>query len=491
MKIKKCPFCEWEISSSAKKCKHCGEWLKWSNYENWEISSKSSNKATKVKATKKTTKRTKKTDNWFNRSKILKFISDNLVLVIVWVIIVFLVLKSLLKSESNQWNNIEYDIDESTEITGNTKENETKFRVKWENIKATNYGYILFPNKIWECEIRWEDIKDFVTAVKNTPDWEIIKKVDAKDENWTCPNQNNWDLDITNWKNIAILFDNSYSKDQNGDIDKSWPNKRMASLKNYFNENYLPNGSTIDIVFMFTAMPNDNSEEPDGNINKFKIDFSAFPIKYIKDSWGDDIWYLDKRNFLIFENTNISYTFSWIEDNDIKCMNDTWNNEYICYDAESVYQKIQAIYSQIYDKDGKHTNNLFIKTLSMNKDRFSGFDKDEVLIFTSWEFKTWEEYEKEHLTKLKQKYKNQWGHDQWVDKTHNLAEFNMRYANRYQKDSKYESFWTEAIEALRPKIPVCEWVKINVIWLTRSAEFKPLAEKIYKQIFEPCEVIFK
>ena len=145
----------------------------------------------------------------------------------------------------------------------------------------------------------------------------------------------------------------------------------------------------------------------------------------------------------------------------------------------------------IYDKDGKHTNNLFIKTLSMNKDRFSGFDKDEVLIFTSWEFKTWEEYEKEHLTKLKQKYKNQWGHDQWVDKTHNLAEFNMRYANRYQKDSKYESFWTEAIEALRPKIPVCEWVKINVIWLTRSAEFKPLAEKIYKQIFEPCEVIFK
>ena len=25
--MKSCPFCEWEISNTAKKCKHCWEWV--------------------------------------------------------------------------------------------------------------------------------------------------------------------------------------------------------------------------------------------------------------------------------------------------------------------------------------------------------------------------------------------------------------------------------------------------------------------------------
>lgn len=50
MKIKKCPFCEWEISSTAKKCKHCGERVKWKDSE---------------KIWKKTKKHGNKLDSWF------------------------------------------------------------------------------------------------------------------------------------------------------------------------------------------------------------------------------------------------------------------------------------------------------------------------------------------------------------------------------------------------------------------------------------------
>ena len=243
---------------------------------------------------------------------------------------------------------------------------------------------------------------------------------------------------------------------------------------------------------MFTTVSKDNSNEPDGNIYKFKIDPSVFSIKYIKNSGWDDIRFEDWRHFINLWETSISYTFSWIEQNDIKCIYDAWNNEHVCYDAENVYKKIQNIYSQIYDKDERHTDDIMlIKTLSMSKSWFSWFDKEEVFILTKWEFVIWYEDENKYLSKLKQKYKTQWWHDQWVEKTHSLSEFNMRYANRYQKDSKYESFWSEAIEALRPELPVCSWVKVYVIWLTRSAEFKPLAEKVYNQIFAPCEVIFK
>jgi hypothetical protein len=39
----------------------------------------------------------------------------------------------------------------------------------------------------------------------------------------------------------------------------------------------------------------------------------------------------------------------------------------------------------------------------------------------------------------------------------------MIYANWYQKDSKYESFWSDAIEVLRPQLPLCDDAIIHVI----------------------------
>ena len=490
MKMKKCPFCEWEISSTAKKCKHCGERVKEQNSEEWK--NKKSNKTTARRAVKKTIE---KADDWPKQSKISKFISDNLLLVIIWAIIIFSVVKSFFNNTNNQWNNIENDVDESTEITESIDNGHIKYKIKGgdNNITPTYNWFILFKDKIWECEITWSgEIIDFIELVKNTKNGETIRvnRGEPDEKDWECNHKSN--VNTSDWKNIAILLDNSYSKNEDWDIDKSWPNQRIDSLGGYINNNYLPNWSKIEIVFMFTTVSKDNSNEPDGNIYKFKIDPSVFSIKYIKNSGWDDIRFEDWRHFINLWETSISYTFSWIEQNDIKCIYDAWNNEHVCYDAENVYKKIQNIYSQIYDKDERHTDDIMlIKTLSMSKSWFSWFDKEEVFILTKWEFVIWYEDENKYLSKLKQKYKTQWWHDQWVEKTHSLSEFNMRYANRYQKDSKYESFWSEAIEALRPELPVCSWVKVYVIWLTRSAEFKPLAEKVYNQIFAPCEVIFK
>lgn len=484
--MRNCPFCEWEISNTAKKCKHCWEWvvekeIKITEEDEDDVPYTS-------EKTKKSTPKNKKNHDWDGQSKISKFISDNFVFIIIWVIVIFFMAKSLLKDSNKQWNYIDEEVDETIE-SSEMIDDETNFNLKWSSkdinkiIISTDYWYKLFPNTVWECEIKWErEIKAFVDAVNKADEWNII--------DWTCPNQYvKWD--IAWWKNIGILFDNAYSKNQNWEINEIWPDQRIALLWDYMRENKLLDWSKIDLTYMFTIIPNDNSEEPDDNTYTFTIDSSAFPITYIKDKWWNNIRYIDWRYFLNFDDTEISYTFSWIKEKDNKCISQSVNS-YICYDAESVYQKIKNIYDTNYDKDEKHTNNMLVKTLATKNNRFSGlWKKDEIYIITNWEFKIWYEWEVKYLSNLKQKYKNIWKHDAWADKTHNLTDFNMIYANWYQKDSKYESFWSDAIEVLRPQLPLCDDIIIHVIWLANSAEFKPLAENVYKQIFNPCNVSFK
>lgn len=460
--MKKCPFCEWEVSETAKKCKHCWEWIKENVYSVDENDNK-----------RQLTKWGKKVWNnvWKSQSKIQKFLSDYWILLVIWAVVLYAAIfgrggkndGSVAHQESNN------DVSVSTyELIGDN-----------DDIIKTEKWFTIFPNSIWECDIDWEkEIKKFVEAVKEAKDWEIVKR--------TCKNQNITVND--NWNNVAFLFDNSYSQDLNWNIDKKWPYNRMLSMWNYLNNRNFPDLSILDFVFIFTIKPEDNSEEPDGNLYHFSINPSAFTTEYIKE-WNWEPFYDDKRKKLIYRNdVKLNVSVSWW--NNIKCIVNG-SNSFVCYDTDSVYEKIYEIYSKEYDVDSKHTNNMFMKTLAMNNDRFYWWNKDEVYIFTNWEFKIWYEREKMYLSKLKQKYKDQRKHDGWADKTHNLTEFNMRYANRYQKDGKYESFWLETIDALRSQLPVCEWIKIHVIWLTRSAEFKPLAEKIYSKIFEPCEVLFQ
>ncbi len=486
--MKKCPFCEWDVSETAKKCKHCWEWVIENKIENKDKDDEIEYEESTSYAKKNHKKNTQKNrnNNWEWESKVSKFLSDNFVFIVIWVIAIFFMAKSLLKDSSNQWNYVNENLDETTENSEIIDNDETEFALKWWNntIIATNYWYTLFPNTVWECEIRWEkEIKAFVDAVKNTKDWDVIDR--------SCPRQYSNELNTSWWKGIGILFDNAYSKNQDWEINEAWPNQRMALLWDYIRENKLLNWSKIDFTYMFTIIPDDNSEEPDDNLYRFTIDSSAFPITYIKDKWWNNIRYIDWRYFLSFENTELSYTFSWIKEKDIKCTNQSVNT-YICYDSESVYQKIKNIYDTNYDKNEKHTNNMLLKTLATKNNRFSGlWKKDDVYIITNWEFKIWYEWEVKYLSDLKQKYKNIWKHDAWADKTHNLTDFNMAYANWYQKDSKYESFWTDAIEVLRPQLPVCDNVNIHIIWLANSAEFKPLTENIYRQIFDPCSVLFK
>ena len=482
--MRNCPFCEWEISPTAKKCKHCGEWVV---EKKIDINEEDNNEEDVSYVRKKTKKNTPKNNHgWDEQSKFSKFISDNFVFIVIWVIVIFIMAKSLLKDSNKQWNYIDEAIDNTIENSEIIDDDETEFALKgWDNsIIATNYWYMLFPNTVWECEIKGEkEIKAFVKAVKSTKDWDVI--------DWNCPRQYNNQWNNWWWKDIGILFDNAYSKNQNWEIDEKWPDQRMALLWDYMRENKLLNWSKIDFTYMFTIIPDDNSEEPDDNLYRFTIDSSAFPITYIKNKWWDNIRYIDWRYFLSFENTEISYTFSWIKEEDNKCINQSVNS-YTCYDSESVYQKILNIYDTNYDKSEKHTNNMLVKTLATKNNRFSWlWKKDEIYIITNREFKIWYEWEYKFLSNLKQKYKNIWKHDAWADKTHNLTDFNMIYANWYQKDSKYASFWNDAIEVLRPQLPLCDNVNIYIIWLANSAEFKPLAENVYRQIFNPCTVSFK
>ena len=447
MKNKKCPFCEWEISPTAKKCKHCWEWLR-----------------------KKIKEDNDKTDLW----KMIKdFVWEYWIFLIIWGIILYFWLKP-----SNTQNIIEtssQDIEVENTITeyrlGDNSDNYIIPTEKW---------YTIFPNSLWECEIQWDDaIKAFVQAIKSTKEGEII--------DYTCENNNT--IIKKEWSHTTFLFDNSYSVDAYWNIDTSWPQQRIVTIWNYLKN--ISNLSSLYFTFMFTKKPNDNSEEPDGNLYHFWIDPSKFIVNYVK-KWKEKPFYDDKRKNLIFRNIGLNVVLSWGSQS-ISCIYNgqiNWIHEYTCLDVENVYKEIQDIYSNDYNKEEKHTN-IILKNITMDGKRFSKWQQDDIYIFTDGEFNVWYERETENLANLKQKYKKQRKHDAWADKTHNLAEFNERNTNRYQKDNKYESFRTEAIDVLRPEIPACEWVNIHVIWITRSTEFKPLAEKIYKQIFEPCEVLFQ
>lgn len=443
--MKKCPFCDWEVWPKAQKCKHCGEWL-------W-----------------------KKPEHKWNKFK--TFLSEYWIFLAIWILILFL----YFQPEKDQSNTGTINRETTTNNDNLSNEQEYELVGDSKDVIANNKWFTIFPNKVWECNIEWDtEITDFVDAIRKA---KVGEKIDR-----TCPNQRIDSYTNDNNSYIAFLFDNSYSENLNWNLDKEWPNQRMATIWNYLTNRKFTNGTSLDFIFMFTVQPNDNSEEPDSNLYHFWIDTSKFSTIYIKD-WKTEPFYDDKRKTLIFRDVKLRTELSWWNQT-AKCIKKN-NYDFICYDAESVYQKIQDIYSKTYDKEDKHTNNMFIKTLAMNQNWFSWNEKDEIFIFTNWEFKIWYERETMYLSDLKAKYKRQWKHDEWADKTHNLTDFNMRYANRYQKDSKYESFRSDAIDILQPQIPNCEWVTIHVIWLTRSTEFKPLAEKIYKKIFEPCEVLFQ
>lgn len=456
-----CPYCEWEISEKAKKCKHCWEWIK---EEIWKEELDVSNRNL-------TQNLWKKTEGY--QSRMASFLSDYWILLIIGVAVLFFLLKPNNQKLNVDWINQLIKLDNITtwkyELVTNS-----------EDIIATEKWYTLFPNSLWECDIVGEkEIIKFVDAIRGAKKGEII--------NWTCQSKKVF-TDNNTWTHVGFFFDNSYSKDLNWIIDKNWPNQRMTMLWNYLTNSKFSNGTLLDFIFMFTVKPEDNSEEPDGNLYHFWIDTSKFTMVYIK-GWKKEPYYDDKRKTLIYRDVELGVSLSW-GNQATKCINKS-STDFICYDAESIYEKIQDIYKQIYDKEDKHTNNMFVKTLVMNKNRFVWWNKDEIYILTNWEFKIWYEREFMYLTNLKQRYKNQWRHDAWVDKTHNLTEFTMRNTNWYQKDDKYGSFWTEAIDVLQPQLPICEWVKVNIIWLTRSTEFKPLAEKIYTQIFSPCEILFQ
>lgn len=481
--MKNCPYCEWEISDTARKCKHCWEWVKEKkeiiedddNYsepeEKW--SRKINSKKWKINKDKKTeTVHENETKKW---NRIKEFISDYwIILCIAW----FLLLKPLYNQYFNQNKETiaerDYNIEKELAYSNLEEELTKKYElVWWGDITWSNEWYILFPGTEWEYRIEWEsNIIAFTDAIKDAKKWEIIKWQQSKINK---SQSNNY------WVNSTILIDNSYSEGLNWEIDKSWPEQRLGYLKNYLNRDNFPDWSKIDLSFLYTVIPDDNSEEPDSNMYHIKINSSDFDILF-KKTWKWDPFYDNKRLTLIRRDVELIPTFS----GDEKCKNDVW--WYTCYDAESAFDLIYKLFKDKYDNDEKHTNNMFLKSIAKDKDIIFWTDKDNVWIFTNWEFKVWYEWEEKYLSSLKKKYKTLWKHDEGADKTHNLTEFTMRYANWYQRDQKYETFWDEAIWVLKPQLPLCDNIEINIVWLSRSAEFKPLAEKVYNKIFKPCEV---
>jgi hypothetical protein len=92
---------------------------------------------------------------------------------------------------------------------------------------------------------------------------------------------------------------------------------------------------------------------------------------------------------------------------------------------------------------------------------------------------------------LIQKIKHQYGWDQGVSDLYHLSEFSVKNAERYQRDDKYETFWSDAIKTLQKELHICEDSTIFVIGLDEAETFKKIAKQIYPNIFAPCNVIFK
>ena len=461
--MKKCPYCEWRISDTAKKCKFCWEWIDKTSKLGW-----------------------KKID-------FVNLLLDNwIVILVIWLILYFIFFKDSSKTslDTSDYNpstldshNYEEDLDD--EVINDDLE--YKYDIKAENnwvMIWTDKWYTLLPGKLWECKLNSNtQITNFIEKINEADNWWII--------DWNCPSLSSlYDDEYYNWIKDAFFIDNTYSLDQNWDINTEWPADRISLLGNYINNSRYSNWAEIDVNFLYTIQPDDDSEEPDWNLYHFIIKSSAFPIKYRKQSKNNDkVIFRDERQFLNLKSVNITATLSWMDQDSITCIQSSARN-YVCYDADSVYNQIKKIYDFEYDKKEKHTDNIFLKSLSMFKNWIS-WDKNHIYIITDGEFKIGAEWEKKYLSWLKNKYKSLWKHDQWVDQTHNMTEFSMRYTNWYQKDAKYEQFRSEVIKTLKKEIPECIWTTINVVGLTRSAEYTPLAQAIYQQIFEPCTVYFK
>lgn len=459
----KCWYCESEVSPTAKKCKHCWEWLLDTDVVSVSDSSKyTSNPKRSVSAEESSAP-----------SKVGSFFSEYwVVLCIVWLIAFFIFKPSSQPATTNI----------------PTQSAQEEMAAVWEyglisnteNIQKNAQWYTLFPDKLGECAITSEkEIVKFVDAVKDAKKGSLV--------DWKCPT-NTVDINTSTGHRTSILFDNAYTVDLNGNIDKSAPSQRMRKLGDILTNSNFPSGSSLDLIFMFTVKPNDNSEEPDGNLYHFEINSSKFTPVYVK-KWSESPFYDEKRKNLIYRDFSLEVEVS--EGGQLASCINNGLSDFVCYDAKSAYEKIQELYKTTYDTEDKHTNNMFIKSLVMNKNRFSSSDKDEVFIITDGEFKVWYEREVKYLAGLKQKYRAQRKHDWWADKTHNLTEFSVKNANWYQKDNKYDAFWEDAMAVFHPQLPVCSGVKVNFIGLARSTAFKPLAEKMYSKIFSPCKVSFQ
>ena len=259
----KCKFCKSELKDWVKKCKYCRmyldwtennqseiecpecweliiEWAKlcrycWTELEQWwdggDIGNWENNGW-------KTDKR-KKFGLW-----LFSWISENKELIIVLAIIVLCLRYCEPNTNNNTWennnialNNDKYTIQTSQSVSTKTQ-SETDFwdvsfvpMTKWFEI----HGSISWLSL--KCDLNGDDIDEFIKWI------EWWNDVQAKNCSFlTSSISGNHEIE---WKEIWIIFDNSYAKNW---ASKSWPGDRMRILKNYINDENFPDWTSVKLI---------------------------------------------------------------------------------------------------------------------------------------------------------------------------------------------------------------------------------------------------